>query len=188
MNIKLENLTETQRKLVEVSKFLIKLLIAGAVFRIILFTYPDTTYIQAMFADIIGLTLQSSGFNPTVEGISIIISAQEYIITQDCLGWKSVAAFLGLMYASTDRTLTNLNFLVKGILIIGIANFIRVYSTLILAEKGIITFSIIHDILWSWSLTLIVLAIWGYWLVKIKPQKPLYRQKIDERIAEIKEN
>lgn len=182
-----EEFTETQQKLYQTLMFMGKLLIAGAVFQAILYIYPNTTSLQAFFAQIIGAMLSSTGINSTINGISILTSQAEYVITQDCLGWKSMAAFLGLMYASTERTLENLTFILQGIAIVIIANIIRVYTTVVLAERGIISFDLIHDVLWSWSLTFLVLGIWIYWLLELKDREPIYQQRIKERARELTE-
>jgi len=182
MNFNPEQFTETQQKLFETLKFMGKLLLAGAVFQLILYIYPDTRFLQAGLAQIISAMLQSTGFQTATEGISIIISNTEYIITQDCLGWKSVAAFTALIYASNERTVEHITFIIQGAASIILANIIRVYTTVLLAERGIISFNIIHDVLWSWSLTLIVLILWLYWLKNLKDRQPIYQQRIKEQI------
>ena len=181
-----QEFTETQERLYETLLFFGKLLLAGAVFRGILWIYPDTQLLQGGLAHLISAMLNSSGMESIVSGFSVIVSGTEYVITQDCLGWKSLAAFTGLMYASTSRTLEHLNFILQGFAAIIIANTVRVYSTVLLAEKGVISFQIIHDVLWSWSLTLLVLIIWGYWFTKVKDREPVYQQRITERIQELK--
>ena len=186
MNFNQEKFTETQQKLFETLKFMGKLLLAGAVFQLILYIYPDTRFLQAALAQITSAMLQSTGFQTVTEGISIIISNTEYIITQDCLGWKSAAAFTALIYASTERTVEHITFIIQGATVIILANIIRVYTTVVLAERGIISFNIIHDFLWSWSLTLIVLVLWLYWLKKLKDRQPLYQQRIKEQVRKLK--
>jgi exosortase/archaeosortase family protein len=187
MNFDPENFTETQQKLFETLKFIGKLLLAGTIFQLILYIYPSTEFLQAGLAQIISAMLHSTGFQPITEGISITISSTEYIISQDCLGWKSIAAFVALIYASTERTLEHFTFIIQGATAIFLANIIRVYTTVILAEKGIISFSIIHDVLWRWSLTLLVLIMWIYWFKKLKGRSPIYQQRIQEQVRKLKE-
>ncbi|MFB6100392.1 MAG: archaeosortase/exosortase family protein [Candidatus Nanohalobium sp.] len=185
--INTEDFTETQQKLFKTLVFLGKLLLAGAVFHGILWIYPDTDLLQAFLADIISAMLKSTGFQSAADGTYITLSGMQYVITQDCLGWKSLAAFTGLMYASSKRTLEHLNFILQGFAVILIANIIRVYTTIFLAEKGIISFNIIHDVLWSWSLTFLVLAIWAYWFLNLKDREPVYQQRIQEKVRELKQ-
>ena len=187
MNFNPEEFTETQQKLFDTLQFMAKLLIAGAVFQGILYIYPDTTPLQSVLAQIIGGMLGSAGIISQVDGISVLTGQAEYVITQDCLGWKSMAAFLGLIYASTERTLEHLTFILQGLVILVIANIVRVYTTVVLAERGIISFELIHGVLWRWSLTLLVLGLWIYWMKDLKEREPIFQQRIKERARELTE-
>lgn len=181
------DMTEKQEKLLETMMFFFKFLAVGLVFRLILWIYPDTWLIQAFFADLIGAMLGTSGVENIVEGIYITTRNAEYLITQDCLGWKSIAVFIALIFASTKRTLEHFHFIVKGGALLILANILRVYTTVLLAEKGIISFNIIHDTLWTWSLTLIVLIIWTYWLFEEKDKLPLYQRRIQEQVEKLRD-
>jgi exosortase/archaeosortase family protein len=181
-----EEFNETQRKLYETLVFLGKLLLAGAVFQAVLWFYPNTAIFQSMLADLVAAMLNSSGIDATAQTFFVYIGDTPYYITQDCLGWKSLAAFTGLVFASTKRTLEHANFIMQGFAIIILANILRIYSTIFLAERGIISFSVIHDVLWSWSLTLLVLAMWAFWMVNLKDREPLYQKRIKEQVKELK--
>lgn len=187
MKILPEELTDTQKKLLETLRFMSKLLLAGAVFQGILHIHPDTRFLQAGLAELVSAMLNSTGRETVVQGISVFTSQAQYVITQDCLGWKSMAAFIALIYASTQRTLEHLNFILQGLAVILIANIIRIYTTVVLAERGVISFEVIHNVLWSWSLTLLVLAMWIYWLKRLKEREPVYQQRIKERVRELRE-
>jgi len=182
-----EEFTETQQKLFDTLKFMSKLLLAGAVFQTILYIYPDTRFLQSALAELISGMLDSTGKDTVVQVTSVYTGQAQYIITQDCLGWKSAAAFIALIYASTERTLEHLNIILQGVAVIILANIVRVYTTVVLAERGIISFNIIHDVLWSWSLTLLVLVMWVYWLRELKDREPIYQQRIKERVSKLKE-
>ncbi|MFB6159350.1 MAG: exosortase/archaeosortase family protein [Candidatus Nanohalobium sp.] len=182
-----EEFTETQENLYQTLLFLSKLMLAGGVFHLILWIYPDTRLFQSLLADITASMLNSSGIKTVTEGFSIIISGTTYVITQDCLGWKSIAAFTGLIFASTERTLEHLNFLIQGFTALIIANIIRIYTTVLLAEKGVISFEVVHRVLWRWSLTLLILLMWIYWYRNLKDREPVYQQRIKEHVKEIKE-
>lgn len=176
---------ETQENLFQTLLFMGKLLIAGAVFHFLIWLYPNTSAFQSFLAELIGAMLSATSFSVEVIRTSIFTSKAEYVITQDCLGWKSLAAFAGLMFASTGRTLENLNFILQGFAVIILANIIRIYTTVFLAERGVISFAIIHDFLWSWSLTLLVFAIWAYWFLDLREREPIYQQRIRERVEEL---
>lgn len=168
MESKLEGYIETerQRKLLQSLIFLLKLVAVGLVFRGVLWVYPDTTGLQSAFADLIGLIL-SPFMTVDVNGLYILTLKNSYIIVQDCLGWKSMAVFTGLFLASTTRFKEQAKYLAYGIVAIGIANIVRVASTIYLSEIGLISFEVIHTFLWRWGLTFIVFIIWLYWYTQI---------------------
>lgn len=158
----IEDMNDQQRKLFRTSKFLGKLLIAGAVFHLLLFIYPSTYGIQSWFAGFISGILNSLGINSSHSSYFVLLESGTYRITQDCLGWKSMAAFTGLIYASGSLK-KNYRFLLTGIGVLAAANIVRVISTVYLSHTGIIAFEIIHGTLWKWGLTAVVLLLWIYW-------------------------
>lgn len=158
--------TERQRKLLQSLIFLLKLLAVGLVFRLILWIYPDTTSLQAAFADMMGLIL-SPFMAIDVNGVYIRTLKNSYIIVQDCLGWKSMAVFTGLFIASTTKFREQARYLLYGLIAIFVANIIRVASTIYLSEIGVISFEVIHTFLWRWGLTFIVFVTWLYWFTQI---------------------
>lgn len=155
-------LNDRQERLFETFIFFSKMLVAGGVFWAILFIYPDTSGFQAFFASMISHLLRATGFQADAHGFYIVMKEVSYVITQDCLGWKSMAAFTALVFASSGLR-ENLRPLIGGLTLIAAANVIRVYTTVVLAQAGVISFEVIHGFLWRWGLTFIVLAIWVAW-------------------------
>ena len=178
-----EDMNDFDRRLYETTKFVGKLLIAGLVFRGVLFVIPTTYQVQAAFTSLIGYLLSFTGLEVMTEGIRLFTDEAVYIIVQDCLGWKSMAVFLGLMWASTKRTLEHLNYILAGLGVLVIGNVLRVFSTVYLAEIGLFSYEIIHGVLWRWSLTLIVLGIWGFWL-RNRKKEDKFDKKIKEQVRE----
>ncbi len=158
-----EELDERQKKLYHTSLFLGKLLVAGIFFQLILWVYPDTGLLQSGLAKIVSVLLQLSGLENTAWGIKIFTKDAVYLISQDCLGWKSIAAFTGLIFASDHRLGEHAEFIGLGATAIASANILRVVTTIHLSDLGIVSFDIIHGFLWKWSLTLFVLILWGLW-------------------------
>lgn len=164
-----ENMNRRQEKLFEVVKFLSKLVFTGLIFQAILYIYPDTNSAQAFLAQIIAVLvdpLMKASF--TASGIDVLTDGVRYIITQDCLGWKSMAAFTALIFASTERYRKNLKYVFGGLVVIFLANIVRIVTTIYLSHTGIISFEIIHDTLWKWSLTGLVLLLWVLWFEKLQ--------------------
>jgi exosortase/archaeosortase family protein len=153
---------ERQQKLFRTSLFLGKLLAAGAVFQAVIFLYPETYGIQAWYAGMISGVLNSLGLEATASSHYILMDSGIYRITQDCLGWKSIAAFTGLMFASGSLR-KHYRFLLAGIGTLLVANVVRVVSTVYLSHTGVVSFDIIHGTLWKWGLTAVVLLMWFYW-------------------------
>ncbi len=162
-----QELTDKQQKLLKTNVFIGKFLAVGAVFHLILHLYPDTTGIQEIFAGLLTSTMNAIGYEFTQSGIYIMDGASGYRIVQDCLGWKSMMAFTGLIVAS-GNVRKNLRFLFGGLVLIAFANYIRVVTTIHLSEIGLITFEVIHSFLWTWSLTGIVLVIWFIWFTRYR--------------------
>lgn len=144
--------------------FIAKMLLAGVFFRIILFLNPDTEFFQIWLTEIVQLSLNMLGYSFEQQGYLLIGDGADYLITRDCLGWKSIAAFIALVFASADKVRSELKVLLLGVISLSVANLLRIVSTVILSEVGIISFDIIHTFLWRWGMTLLVLAAWYLWL------------------------
>lgn len=179
-----EELDERQEGLFQVLNFLLKLLIAGVVFQAILWIYPDTTGLQALLAKVTAFL--SDPLIPSsleVSGIYILSDQARYVITQDCLGWKSASAFIALVFASSERFRDHLGSLVVGTAFILVANLVRIVTTIFLSYRGIISFDIIHDVLWKWSLTFLVLLVWILWYEKVREREPGLWKDLAARIG-----
>ena len=175
---------DVDERLQKTAFFVGKLLLAGLVFRAIILISPSTYQLQSAFADMIAWMIKAAGIDAFSTGTRIFTDKSIYIIVQDCLGWKSMAAFLGLMWASTKRTLEYANFIMAGLGVLIVANIIRVFTTVYLAEAGVISFEIIHGILWRWSLTVVVLGLWIYWL-KLKKDEKRFDSRIRSHLTEL---
>lgn len=153
-------LSEKQERMLETNIFLGKMLLVGAIFHLILFIYPDTTYLQSIYADMIAWLMNQMGYSFVSNGVYVLPG---YEITQDCLGWKSMMAFTALVYASSEKFSNHFKQILAGIGLIAVANVVRIVTTIHLSEIGLISFEVIHGFLWKWSLTALVLLAWIYW-------------------------
>lgn len=155
---------DLEEKLRNTSIFLAKLLALGLVFRTVLMFRPDTYFLQSQLASLTSHILSIFNVDLPVEGALLVGENSSYLVTQDCLGWKSMFAFTGLIVASAKDILNEVKFLLAGLAIILVANIIRVTTTVYLSHNGIVSFDIIHTIFWKWGLTAIILLIWVSWL------------------------
>lgn len=160
----IENFDRRQRKLFETSLFMAKMLTAGAFFHILLLLYPSTTGFQAGLAEVTQHILGVFGVNLERQGINLIDHNVTYVVTQDCLGWKSMAAFTALVFSSTKDYRKYVKPLLAGLLGIVVVNIIRIVTTIYLSHIELISFEIVHSLFWKWGLTFFVIMIWAVWL------------------------
>jgi len=157
---------DRQEKLVVLMLFLGKLIVLGLILRLIIQYSPDTSMIQEFYAIMMGIIL-TLVFELEIEGINIIIGDSIYAIVQDCLGWKSMYLLTSLYIATPNKYSENFKLLLSGLVILQLSNIVRVISTVVLTEMGVISFEVIHSFLWQWVLSFIVFGLWYYWYVKI---------------------
>lgn len=158
--------TENQKKLHRTSIFILKLLLLGLLFRGIIALSPDTTSFQVLLAQVTEPITELAGVTLERQGALLYGERGAYLITQDCLGWKSVAAYIGLVIASAEKIRETWKPLAAGILALIAANIIRIATTIYLSHQGIISFEIIHSVFWKWGLTAIVFVAWLAFLRK----------------------
>lgn len=166
MNWNREDFNQRQERLLDTSIFLGKLLMLGIPFQLLLILEPDTKGIQTFYADLINSILLFLGYSSNSLGIDILLNDQIYRITQDCLGWKSMAAFAALIVASGKKVNKNLHLILGGLTIIFVANIFRIITTILLSDSGIISYSVIHGVLWKWGLTFLIIVLWAYILYR----------------------
>lgn len=165
----LERLDESRYR--ETLRFLAKMLLAGLVFRAVLFLDPSTEIFQIWLAEISRTVLNLFNYGFERHGFLLVGEGTNYLITRDCLGWKSMAAFVALVFSSTDEMRREIKTILLGLLGLAIANTVRIVTTVILSEAGVISFEVVHTFLWRWSMTFIVLGIWYLWLDNgLKPE------------------
>jgi exosortase/archaeosortase family protein len=163
-----EESVEQHPKLGSLAPFIFKLFLAGLVFRAILFIEPDTYIFQKYLAETTTIILNSMGGSYQLQNALIIGENGNYLVTRDCLGWKSVSAFIGLVFASTSNFRKHIKMVLGGISILLFANLVRIVTTVWLSEIGVISFEIIHTFLWRWGMTVLVLLTWYVWLKKYR--------------------
>ncbi|PSG99412.1 MAG: hypothetical protein BRC29_04820 [Nanohaloarchaea archaeon SW_7_43_1] len=140
--------------------FIGKMFIAGLIFRGIILFSPNTYFLQQYLAEIVSYIMNLFGESYQLQNAKIMGPKSSYLITRDCLGWKSVAAFIGLIFASTSNLRKHLNIVLIGSTVLIMLNIVRVITTIWLSELGIISFDIIHTFLWRWGMTVVVFILW----------------------------
>lgn len=167
--VKPRDLTETQQKLWEASVFFGKFLVAGAFFHLLVVLDLNTSWAQQPLARSSAAAMNFLGFESVSSGSTVLVAGQVFEVTRDCLGWKSIAALAGLGFASNLR---NPIYLLAGSIAIVVANFVRVVTTLLLAQY--LSFNLVHGTMWRWGLAAATLLVWIGWLGAEKHGEPLY--------------
>ena len=163
-------------KLVYAFEFVLKLFLAGLVFRLILMLDPSTVFLQELMASTTASFLNFFGFETTLDGFLLVFKDSSFVISQDCLGWKSISLFLGLTFASGGLT-RNLKLLLSSIGLIIFVNFFRVVSTVVLTETGLMSFSLTHGLFGRWILSVTVIGLWIIWLRRTE-RRPWFKRII----------
>jgi len=158
----INDLNEKQRRLLDALKFLLGLTAFGLVFRTADTWLPPMPGVQSAYADLIAVILQPLG-QVDVSGFRVRFEGVNYLITRDCLGWKSWSALTGLTVASFDRSLSyRAKGVAAGAILILLLNTLRISSTIYLANLGI-GFDLLHTVTWRWGMTATILALWLAW-------------------------
>lgn len=169
-------------------KFFVKLNIFAVPLYIILLFNIQFYAAQLFTADIVSALLRATGFLAQQAGtmITIPIKNGEWaaLITNDCIAWKGMLAFVALVFATdfpTRRKLKAMAF----VPLIYIANIGRIWFMFFyVSVYDLAYYELVHAMIWSWGLLFIVLGLWLLWMKKISyfdkllSRRFLYRLKI----------
>ncbi len=105
-----------------------------------------------------------------VESPNVIsIHNNYFIITQDCIGYKSLLGFFAILFAIPYPDYKKkLVYSIKVAPILLLANIIRIVSTIALSYRFNLEPKIIHDYLWGFLTNLLVIAFWLLFLLKVR--------------------
>lgn len=168
-----KHFSEKQKKLWQILIFLVRFALLAIPLHVLIWLNINALPLQEATAAAVGHVLSWLNVSFAREGIFLYVSTSTGLmqieIIKDCLGWKSILALLGLIFAVRRITLkSRLIGLAIGVPIIIIGNIIRLATTFWLtAVKGVEFFEIVHSFLWQWGLIFLVLAVWIVWLSKL---------------------
>lgn len=167
-----KKMNKGQKRLLESLEFLIRLLILAIPLYIIIWLGVSLIPIQAVVASQSGWVLEGMGFQ-VKQDQNFVTSLSpgdphpfQFMINDDCTGWKSMLFLFALVFAVPAVTTSKrLWALVFGIPIIWVANIGRVVGVVLAEEAyGVNTALMIHDYLWQLGLIIVVLGIWFVWI------------------------
>ncbi len=159
-----------QKKLWGIFVFLAKFAILSLPLHFLLWVNFDATPVQEFVAKAVNSMLEASGIAAKQAGTFIAVATKTGPLTveiiKDCVGWKSILALFGLIFATPKIAMRKrIVGLLAGAPAIFILNLFRIWSTVyITVLKGYDFWEITHTFLWQEGLIIAVVAVWLAWM------------------------
>lgn len=155
-------------------RFLIKFNLFALPMYIMLFFDIQFVALQSLTADIMYTFLSVTGFEITRTGfmfsMPILNGSWGAVINWDCVGWKSMFAFVALVFATNFPMRKKVMALGIIPVIYGI-NLIRIWFMFYYVRAfDLVNYEVVHTMVWSWGLILVIIALWLIWM-KIMQEK-----------------
>ena len=95
-----------------------------------------------------------------------LLSTQAFVLVPECSGVVSISVYLALVFAlASIKRFTNWLIIIKNILIIWLANLLRILIILLIGESNLSLAKVLHVILWF------ILGLLVFWLVYINEKR-----------------
>jgi exosortase/archaeosortase family protein len=168
---KIRKLTPKQRRLWELEKFLLKMVVLVIPVYLIITFGVNLGPAQLEVARESHWFLGATGFNATLYGTGILAEFAGkapffFTISADCTGWKAMLFFAALVLAVPRRTWKpRIIGLAAGLAAIWIVNLFRVAAVVsTYSSYGPGAAMLVHDYLWQVGMGLSALLLWAVWL------------------------
>ncbi|MBI2173138.1 MAG: archaeosortase/exosortase family protein [Candidatus Aenigmarchaeota archaeon] len=157
--------------------FFVKFNVFAVPLYVLLAVGADFSWLQNAVAGATMELLAAAGISASRDGylISIPVEGGSWggFINSDCVGWKSVLAYLALVMATDFPARKKLTGLVL-VPVIFIANLARIFFMFFYVNTwGLAGYGFVHAVVWSWGLLIIVIAAWVAW-AKWLPETNIY--------------
>jgi exosortase/archaeosortase family protein len=164
-------LNREQGRLLTVIVFLARLTLFSIPLYAVLWINPSFAVLQYAVRDETVLLAGFIGVDAEVDGFDVNLNTVDGPMTvniaEDCTGWKSVIAYIALVFAVPKVDNRKRLISMIGIPVIYAANIVRIAFLLWVATSmGISEFRLFHEYLWKFGLSMVVLGAWYVWLVK----------------------
>jgi exosortase/archaeosortase family protein len=181
---KIKKLNKSQLRMLKTFEFLVRLLLLSIPLYLIIGFGMSSNLLKPLQASVAGQSgwvLEQMGYRILYDDVFITAYSDygkepfNFMINEDCTGWKSMLFLFALMFAVPAITMRKrLIGLVIGVIVIWIGNIARVVGV-VLAERayGVEVALLVHDYLWQVGLICLVLVIWLVWLYWVKRKKKL---------------
>ena len=174
-----KKMNEKQKKRYDIFLFLVRFFLLSFILHFLIWLNLDMRYIQIFVADTIYFILNFFVISIPKTGSFFILSDSSgkiiAEITRDCIAWKSILAYICLIFATQINLGKNkkeknafiyvkkIRAMLGGSILIFLANIVRLTTTFALVQAyGIKYFDIIHNILWQGGMVLIIILLWDY--------------------------
>lgn len=165
-NNKTEKLKEN---LLSEKYFITKMAVLGIILTYLTSQNFKLPFLQGIYAQTTSYLLDTTHTTTTVQQEFITTQKQTYEIIRDCTGWKSLYLYFSLIISRETQPKQIIKLFVTGTAIILTLNAVRLYTTILLSEIGLISFEIIHNWLWN---TLMIIATITTWIILKKKLQP----------------
>ncbi|MBU4301049.1 MAG: archaeosortase/exosortase family protein [Nanoarchaeota archaeon] len=162
--------TPFQKKLLNIFIFLTAFTALSLPLHFLLWVNFDATPMQVIVASSVKKLLEASGIAVSQSGLFLSMITKTGPLTvqiiKDCVGWKSVLALFGLIFATPKIEMNKRIYgLIAGTPIILAGNILRIYATIYVTVYGGLEYwEITHTYLWQEGLIVLVIATWYIWL------------------------
>lgn len=162
--------TPFQKKLLNVFIFLSLFAALSLSLHVLLWLNFDATPVQLIVAGSVKRMLEASGVDVVQNGLLLSVATKTGPLTvriiKDCVGWKSILALFGLIFATPGiKMKKRLLGLAAGAPVIFLGNLLRIYATIYATVVGGLKYwDITHTYLWQEGLIILVIATWYVWL------------------------
>ena len=167
-------LAPQQKKLWNTLTFLLRLTVLAIPLYIVIWLNLSLVPLQSVVADQSAWILGAMGFAVTKNNLILSVGGASpftsspftFYIGPDCTGWKSMLAFVALIFATLGVAMKKRVLgLVFGIPLIHLGNLSRIIIVVLIERGlGLDAALVFHDWLWQAGLMAIVLFLWLVWL------------------------
>lgn len=166
----MDKLSLRQQQLLRIALFFFRFSILVLPLHFLLWANWDVYFLQKQLAGGVAVAMRLLGVSVRQDHHFLIFAGWGTVeIIKDCLGWKSVMALFGLIFAVDKINMKErVKGLVLGIVLLILGNYLRLVTTFYAVVAWGANFQVIHSFLWRWGLMFLILGYWTLWFKKFR--------------------